>query len=191
MKNMKKRGSVALIVCLMLAVCLISISGTIAWLTDKTTTVTNTFTESDVDIDLAETTGPSYKMVPGQAIFKNPKVTVKKDSEACWVFVKIEKKNSFDNFMSYKVDDAWSVLDADEHHGVYYMKANDTDEDQVFSILFGDTVTVKSDVTKAMMDGLNDSNYPTLTFTAYAIQKAGFGTAADAWLELNRSSATP
>lgn len=50
-------------------------------------------------------------------------------------------------------------------------------------------ITVKDTVTKEMVDALNQSGYktPQLTFTAYAIQKEGFTTAAAAWTELNAS----
>ena len=48
-------------------------------------------------------------------------------------------------------------------------------------------ITVKDTVTKEMVDALNKSDYktPQLTFTAYAIQKEGTGTAAEAWAKLN------
>lgn len=190
-KAMNNRVRIALMICLLLAVCAASISGTIAWLADETTPVTNTFTRSDVDIELAETTGDSYKMVPGQAITKDPTVTVEASSEACWVFVKIEEANSFEDFMSYSVDGAWAALDAANHPGVYYMVAADMPTDQVFRVLSGDKVMVKTTVTKDMMDDLTAPNYPTLTFTAYAIQKDGFADANAAWLKLNPSSATP
>lgn len=49
-------------------------------------------------------------------------------------------------------------------------------------------ITVKDTVTKEMVDALNQSGYktPQLTFTAYAIQKEGFATAAAAWAELQK-----
>ena len=77
-----------------------AVGGTLAWLTDKTDPVTNTFTVGNVDITLAETTGKTYKMVPGQTITKYPKVTVEAGSEECWLFVKIEKSTNYDNFMT-------------------------------------------------------------------------------------------
>lgn len=144
----------------------IAVGGTLAWLTDKTDPVVNTFTESDVDITLAETTGTSYKMVPGHTIAKNPKVTVLADSEKCYVFVKLEKANDFDKFMTYEMDSAWTKLS----DGVYYLIADDTAADQVFAVLKNDTVTVNGTVTKDDMDALTTANYPKLTVTAYAAQ---------------------
>ena len=73
------------------------IGGSVAWLTATSNTVTNTFTVGNIDIELTEESGSTYKMVPGNTIQKNPKVTVKTGSEACWLFVKIEKQNKIDD----------------------------------------------------------------------------------------------
>ena len=48
------------------------------------------------------------------------------------------------------------------------------------SILVGDQVTVSENLTKDEVDRLKD-NHPTLTFTAYAVQKDGIDIVADAW----------
>ena len=40
-------------------------------------------------------------------------------------------------------------------------------------------------VTKTMLEGAK-TNAPTLTFTAYAVQKAGFKDAAAAWAEASK-----
>lgn len=82
MKNFKK--SIALLVAVSMIVGCV-IGGTLAWLTATTRPVTNTFTVGNVDITLAETTA-NYKMVPGNTIDKDPTVTVRAKSEACWLF---------------------------------------------------------------------------------------------------------
>ena len=79
----------------MLALVLVigcAVGGTVAWLTAQTGPVVNTFTYGDIDITLGETTGNNYKIIPGVDIEKDPKVTVKKGSEACWLFVKVKKE---------------------------------------------------------------------------------------------------
>ena len=48
----QRNRRIAMTVALVLVVALASIGGTIAWLTDKTDPVVNTFTTADVDIDL-------------------------------------------------------------------------------------------------------------------------------------------
>ena len=179
-----KKKTIALIVCLTLIIgC--AIGGTIAWLTDQTDPVVNTFTVGNVDITLAETT-TDYKMVPGNTIAKDPKVTVVKNSEACWLFVKVDKSSNLDDFISYTVDSGWTALTGVD--GVYYRQVSASTSDQAFSVLAGNTVTVRDTVTKTMLDGLKVSGatQPTLTFTAYACQSASFTDPAGAWAEVSK-----
>ena len=176
---MKKKLTTVLAIVLVVA---LSVAGTYAYLTDKTAQVVNTFTVGNVNIDLTETTGDSYKMVPSTPIHKDPKVTVKADSEACWLFVKVVKSDNFDDFMTYDMATGWTKLE----EGVFYRQVAASGTNQDFAVLANDTVSVKSDVTKAMMDGLTDATRPTLTFTAYACQTAGIDTAADAWAEVSK-----
>ena len=178
---MKKKLTTVLAIVLVVA---LSVAGTYAYLTDKTDAVENTFTVGNVDIKLAETTGDSYKMVPGTTIKKDPMVTVEADSEACWLFVKVEKSANFDSFLTCNMAEGWTALPNVD--GVFYRTVEASGTDQVFPVLANDTVSVKSDVTKAMMDGLTDATRPTLTFTAYACQTAGIDTAAKAWAEVGK-----
>lgn len=176
---MKKR-TIALMLALVLVIgC--AIGGTIAWLTDETQVVKNTFTTSDVDIELAETTGNTYKMVPGSEIVKDPEVTVLADSEACYLFVKVEKSSNFDSYMEYAMAEGWIALEGVA--GVFYREVADTDADQEFAVLKDNKVSVLEGVTKEAMDALNaeGATYPTLTFTAYACQKDNVADAAAAW----------
>lgn len=174
---MKKK--ITLLLSLALAVA-IGIGGTLAWLTAKTDAVTNTFTVGNINIALEETT-TDYKMVPGQPIDKDPKVTVEAGSEACWLFVKIEESANLDSFIDYAIADGWTALTGVD--GVYYREVAATADDMPFSVLANDQVTVKDTVTKAMMDEITaqTASAPTLTFTAYAVQKDGLTTAANAW----------
>ncbi len=180
MKTLKTRTIV-----LILAVVLVfgaAVGGTLALLIDTTETVTNTFTVGSVDIDLDETTGAEYKMIPGVDISKDPKVTVMAVSEECWVFVKIEEANNLDTFIDYTVATGWSELAGQE--GVYWRKVSDTAENQTFSVLADDKVTVK-DVTADQLNGLGQ-NLPKLSFTAYAVQAEGIANETLAWAEVNK-----
>lgn len=174
---MKKKLTVSLAV-LALVACMAA-GATLAWLTAKTSSVTNTFTYGDINIELKETTGESYKMVPGNTIAKDPKVTVKANSEACWLFVKVEKSGNFDDFMTYGIASGWTALDGVD--GVYYREVTSPTTDTVYDVLSGNSVTVKKTVTKEQFNSLTSTTMPTLTFTAYACQKDNVSTAADAW----------
>lgn len=173
--------SVALIVCG-------TVAGTLAWLTAKTDSVVNTFTVGDINIELKETTGETYKMVPGIELKKDPTITVKAGSEACWLFVKVEKSGNFDTFMDYAMADGWKALTGVT--GVYYREVGDKSAegatDESFAVISGNKVTVKTEVTKEMLTAEDFAN-PTFTFTAYAVQKAGFDTAEKAWTDAKLS----
>ena len=197
----KSRASKGLV--LILAMVLLvgaAIGGTVAWLTDQTQEVENTFTVGNIDIELAEDGATdnkrSFKMIPGDTLAKKPYVTVKATSEPCWVFVEVTEENptvtgknyTFGQFIDYSVDNAiWKELDATEHPGVYYMDLSTiTTADTAYDILTNDQVTVEEDVTKAMMDDLQSTGatLPKLIFKAYAIQQSSFATADDGWHEL-------
>lgn len=175
---------IAMTVALVLVVALVSIGGTIAWLTDTTSPVENTFTVGDINITLTETS-KDYKMVPGNTIAKDPKVTVTANSEACYLFVKIEESDNLQQFINYTVATGWTALTGVT--GVYYREVAATTVDTSFDVLANNQVSVKDSVTKTMMNDLQKAGatQPTLTFTAYACQKDNVASAADAWAKIS------
>lgn len=215
MKNREKKGcrrtkrrqeEMKALILLMAVILVIGsvVGSTVAWLIAKTEKVTNTFTYGDIDIKLEETdtnldgdndpTTNDYKMMPGKAISKDPKVTVLPDNEDCWLFVELEKSENFDNFLEYVIADGWTQLQdesGNDVEGVFY-RTVDADTDGVgvtYEVLKDNQVTVKGNVTKEMLNALNpegeEANYPTLTITAYAVQRdsqiEAIDTAAEAW----------
>ena len=188
MKHISSLGGRALLLVLALALVLGGVlGGTLAWLSARTAPVTNTFTTSDIDITLEESDGLDLKMVPGCTVTKDPKVSVAAGSEACYLFVKLEKSANFDAFMTNTVADGWTALDGVD--GVYYRTVAAADMGTAYSVLKDDQVTVKDTVTKEMMNALTDATRPTLTVTAYAAQMMKNNTesftAAEAWVNVN------
>lgn len=179
-----KKKSLALLLAIAIVV-VGAVAGTVAWLTDQTPSVTNTFTTSDINIELKETKN-NFQMIPGWNIEKDPKVTVKTGSEACYLFVKLEKSTNFDTFMTYEMADGWTALP--EAPGVFYREVAAATADTTFEVLKGNQVTVKGTVTKAQMNALTADTYPTLTVTAYASQlyknNTQEFTAAAAWANI-------
>lgn len=175
-----KKKSIALLASLVLVVG-IAAGGTLAWLIDDTTPVVNTFTTSDVDIDLKETAS-DFQMVPGKTITKDPKVTVKAGSEKCYVFVQIDKSANYDTYMNaYTLAEGWKT-DPSLPANVVYRVVDESASDQVFDVLKDNQVTVKGSVTREDM-AKAQSSQPTLTFTAYAVQfdYLNPATVANAW----------
>lgn len=192
---MKKKVTIA-VVALALVLCF-TIGGTLAWLVDESDEVVNTFTYGDINIDLSESTGNEYKMIPGNDIAKDPKVTVEANSEACWLFVKVEKSANYADYLAnYTIADGWNKLDGVA--GVYYrgVDAATAKAGTSYQVLNGNTVTVLDSVEKSDMEAIKNgtTEKPTLTFTAYAVQLDGFNAttntaaknAALAWAEINK-----
>ncbi len=190
MKHYEKRRSVSgRLFVLMLALVLVlgcAVGGTVAWLVAKTDPVVNTFTYGDINITLTETkpANQQAKIIPGVDIEKDPKVTVKADSEACWLFVKVEEEGTFvADKVTYSVADGWTQGDdTDIPANVYYREVGAVTADTDFYVLNGNKVTVSNSLTK---EDIANITQPKLTFTAYAVQKDGMDTAAAAWAAAN------
>lgn len=187
-RSVSGRAFVTLLALVLVFGC--AVGGTFAWLTAKTDPVVNTFTYGDINIGLAETTGNDYKIVPGVNISKDPKVTVKKDSEACWLFVKVEEENwpTFKETengpakIDYKIASGWTELAGQS--GVYYREVGAVTADTSFEVIKGNVITVSENLTKDEVNTVVALN-PKLTFTAYAVQKDGVNSAADAWAKVS------
>ncbi len=193
----------------MILVMLIGVAGTLSYLQVATQPVQNTFAPSNIDLTLEETT-TTYKMIPGVQIDKDPKVTVTADID-CYVFVQVEESANFDTYMTYAIASGWKLFnttsgedteiavgtDLDGTYVLFREVSASVDEDidskndvESFYVLAGNKVTVPNTVTKPEMNALYnedgtvkaDAALPKLTFTAYAIQKAGFeNNQAGAW----------
>ena len=174
----------------MLALVLVigcAVGGTIAWLTAQTDPVVNTFTYGDINIELTETKPENQqaKIIPGVNIDKDPKVTVKKDSEACWLFVKVEEEGTFvANKVTYSIADGWTKGDGTNiPANVYYRAVDAVTNDTDFAVLKDNKIYVSEELSKSDIQSITVQ--PTLTFTAYAVQKDGIDDAATAWAKVN------
>lgn len=224
--NAKKILAMALAAVLLVGA---SVMGTMAWLSAETKTVTNTFSTSNIEIDMKESplnstkndgmtivnTTPAdddgwdnrvaevndYKMVPNFDLDKDPAVQVKKGSEPCYVFVKIEEINNVASaatdttaavkFLTYQLGDNWKQLKDVE--GVYvYTDNNNTAVVNAASgniyltdILKDNKVHVNEAITLPQMNSIGENNEPKLKLTAFATQAYSTNDTlfeiADAW----------
>ena len=220
-----KKIVMTIVALLLVITCTVGV--TLAWLTDTTEEVKNTFTVGNIDIDLDEhdydpekneltedvvKKNEDYKMIPGTTLPKDPYVTVEAGSEACYVFLKVTEAGGvvtykpagsettvttqFSDFLTYSIDTAvWTQLedgDGNNVPGVYYCTQDaieKTGDSVIKNVLLNKQVTVKSEVTKEMMDALEatPAQYPTLTFTAYAVQQANIASAYEAWQKVPKT----
>lgn len=178
-----------------------AVGGTIAWLTASTGTVENTFTVGDINITLTETFNTDTnndgkndawkaQLIPGYSYTKDPKVTVKANSVDCYLFVEFEEQNSPDNYLTYTstltAANGWTQGDGTNiPANVWYRKVSASASDQSWELLSGNTISVKSTVTKENMSAAASAK---LVYTAYASQlykSAGVEfTAAEAWANI-------
>ena len=194
---MKKR-TLALILALVL-VFGAAVGGTIAYLTDTTGPITNTFTVGDIgDLTLTENTGDSYTIIPGANISKDPVVAYASDTNndvAVYVFVKVaapdwtvaadnktytKSTKSADPALSFTIDNSWTYLTKDGSDYIYYAAVNAA-TDFSASVISGNSITVSAGIVDGEIESLTGS----LTFAAYAIQQAGF-TVNTAWAEVSK-----
>lgn len=190
---MKKKTLALLVAVVVVVGCVIG--GTVAWLTARSEPVVNTFTYGDINIELQEDVSNEepFKILPGNNIEKDPYVIVKANSEACWLFVKIEEDH-WPSFMEtdrstrkvrYEVADGWTALDGSN---VYYRGVDATENDTTKMYILKDNQVIVSDtLTKGNINSINTQ--PKLTFTAYAVQRdENITTAQDAWANVNSAS---
>ncbi|MBE6917484.1 MAG: hypothetical protein E7470_06285 [Ruminococcaceae bacterium] len=178
------------ILCLTTVLCAL-VTGTLAWLTDDTTPITNTFTPSNIKVELTEDFNTDSnedaipdkwegKLIPGTTLDKKATVTVDNDID-CYVFVKVEKSANLDTFIEWNIADGWTQLE----EGVYYRTVAADSAVKSFYVVKNNTVTVRESVGKAEMATLTSLElYPKLTFTAYAAQQSGL-TVEAAWAAIN------
>ena len=188
-RSVSSRTFIAMLALVLVIGC--AVGGTVAWLVSSTDPVVNTFTYGDINIELTETKPDNRqaKIIPGVDIEKDPKVTVKANSEACWLFVKVEETGTFvANKVTYSIADGWTKGDGTKiPANVYYRAVDAVTADTSYYVLQGSTeypngvVTVSEELTKAEVNSITADNQPKLTFTAYAVQKDGIADAGTAW----------
>ena len=169
-----------------------TVAGTLAWLQAETDPVVNTFTVGNINITLDEADvddtdedgnvterdkANEYKMIPGQTYTKDPIVTVKADSEDCYLFVKVIELNNTLPDTTDKVIE-WTMLETgwtyDATNDVYHRNVALSDTDTPFHLITGDTIKISESLTKDILEA-NGFVAPTLTFKACAVQSANVG----------------
>jgi len=186
---MKKKTIALLLACMM--VLGVAIGGTMAWLTDKTDNVVNTFTIGDINIEIDETgatknndgdLAKGYDFVPGDTLSKDPYVKVMEDSEDCYLFIHVEEEynlnvpytkadgsSATEKLMTYSIDDSvWTPVNGQA--GYWYCKVTNVPEEiegprayyLPFNILKDKEVKISQYITKEMIKGNGSAENPGL-----------------------------
>lgn len=182
-----KTGSKILLttVCAM-ALVVASVMGTLAFLTDSTEDVVNTFTVGKVEITLDEgkvdeygvpeedetrVQENEYKLIPGHTYAKDPTIHVAADSEDCYVFAQIANGLGEDGTLA--MAQGWTLVDGTDN--VYYYDSIIEASEEVTDVVVFTEFTFGEDADPS------DYAQADITITAYAVQADGFDSAVDAW----------
>ena len=178
MARSKKAKVLTSVAAVALAASMIIGGGTYAYLQGVSDDVVNTFNANQVTVELEETKGPNYDIIPGTSQEKDPKVTVNNTVDA---YVFVEVTDNTDGLVEYAIEDGWTAL-GDAYPGVYYREVAANAQENEFYVLKDNTVSYDAALTNEDMlengelkDGLE------LTFKAYAIQAEPFANAVEAW----------
>ena len=198
---MKTKTKVVLLALCMAALIVVSVLGTMAYLT-STDQVVNTFTvgnvaitldEADVDSDTntADNVGTGdairdkankYHLLPGHTYTKDPTIHVDADSEDCYLFIKVENgiaayEDATNNIASQISNNGWIALT--DVANVYYCTYTKGQTDKNIEIFSSFKIADNAnDVTG--WTSISESTTK-INVTAYAVQKDGFDTAEAAW----------
>lgn len=148
---MSKKKVFLMIVAMML-VCVISVAGTLAYLSQTTTAVTNTFSgqvglvnnfkllESEVTMSTAEATYGNYVavsptnkvttnnysgLVPGATLLKDPAITFEKPSVPAYLYLGVDENGFAGVINTYALENHWLATDITYGEYTIYVYAKD------------------------------------------------------------------
>ncbi len=171
MAQSKKRGRMPAVLAVALASAMLVGGGTFAYLQSSTGDVVNEFNANQVAVELIETTGGNYEIIPGTSQTKDPTVTVDNSIDA-YVFVRVN--DTTDGLVTYEIESGWTLLDG--YTNVYYREVTADAANKEFAVLEGNTVFYDASLENSdMLDAYgNLKDGIDLAFKAYAIQKQPF-----------------
>ena len=162
-------------------VCVGVIGGTLAWLTDSKE-LTNTFTVGNINIELDESSfnAKNANLVPGTTIAKNPTVTVKANSEDCFVYVMIDNNLKANNKTIGTLDIAadWEAVATQGNKTIYKYTSTvaSATTDNTLPAVFTKVAISGDNIVKADLEALEEMVTvvnTTIEVKAYAHQAIG------------------
>lgn len=212
-RNTRRRSSEKVLMILLVAVVLIgcAVGGTIAYFTDKTETVTNTFTvgklfanpsedftlweHKAVDEDASgkkdgvfeltteEVDKNEYTVLPGVNLPKDPTVDIVDLELNAYLYIKVD--GMLPDGMSYTITSDWEKLQG--YAGIWVYKGSEATNkvihaDSTAKKTFTVQILTNNEIVVAPTFAYTDTNpINKLVFTAYAVQAPGFNSAEEAW----------
>lgn len=190
----------------MVLIVAIATSATLAYVTAKTSRVTNTFVvgngigitldESKVNADgtaaatpAARTQGNKYTMVPGKTYFKDPTVTIDADSMDCYIYVAIKngladaeiktETNTNKKIATQILAKGWQAQTTSGDYTIYRYPTKVAKSASAQTFVLFDNITIDGKTNVSAYDN------KTIDIYAIAIQAETFSSASDAWTKAN------
>ena len=174
MTNTKNKKILTSATAIIMAVLML-FGGTFAYLQSQTDDLVNNFNPKIFNVDIKETTGSEYDIIPGTSQDKDPTVYI---STTVPAYVFVEVTDNTQGLVEYAIADGWYPLE--KHPNVYYREIDGSADKQIFEVLKDNKVSYSSTITnKDMLVDNGDGTFSlkdgiTLSFKALAIQKDGF-----------------
>lgn len=202
---MKKGLKALLLVMCAIVLVVATVFTTLAFMTSKTATITNTFSVGDVTITMDEAkvdtygnllnnsgnvwqegdtladrvTANTYKLVPNASYTKDPTIHVKAGSEQAYVFVSVANGiAAIEAEGATQIEEQMTANGWNKHSTVenLWYKTDAVDaRNQAVDVTVFTNFKVAGN---AAVDSYKDAS---ITLVGYAIQKEGFDSAEDAW----------
>ena len=198
--NTAKKLVIAVIALSLALIC--AVGGTLAFLVAESNSVVNTFTYGNITLTVTETKGEQKvnvrefaNVIPGSIVEKDPTVTVKGNSEDCYVYVMIIDGLNIPSGgrVSFNVNRNWEKInDHSEENHVYTLykyksKVEKSSDDQDLAKVFNEVEFDKS-LNNEDLNALKQISYATITIKAFAHQaqntdEYNADNAANEWFE--------
>lgn len=155
----------------MVLVAAIAITGTLAYLSDDTDSITNTFTFGNISMKLEETYTQDSKIYPGAVIDKTPVITINANSEDCYAYILVDNEFA-SNIATLDIDsENWTAIG---HEGtktvyVYNSVVENNGNDQALTAIFTQVTFSGENLTSTNIGTVADG---TITVDAFAYQSA-------------------
>lgn len=185
MKNSNtKKNALVTSLAVMLAAAVVIGGGSFAYLQSSSENVVNNFDTNKVDVELEETTGNQYDIVPGTTEEKDPTVTIDNTVDS-YLYVKVTDKT--DGLVTYSIAEGWTLLDGyseEDSVRVYYRTVKADAADKTYSVLADNQVTYDKGLENSDMLDENGNLKAglQLSFEAFAIQQDPFNNALEAYV---------
>lgn len=145
--------------------------------------VRNTVANNKVLLEVTETTGDQYEIIPGTEQAKNPKVKIDNTVDS-YLFAEVEDDSN--GLVTWTPADGWTLLKTEGDKKIYYREVAEDATEKEFSVFKDDKISYDKAITNADTTNTDGTLLPdwNIVVTAQAIQKDPFNDPSVAYAVL-------